>query len=45
MSFTSFAALLIVIAEYGYNKTVVEAYTTSDFIGIFNVLTTALEVS
>ncbi|KAG9858505.1 hypothetical protein KCU98_g461, partial [Aureobasidium melanogenum] len=43
MSFTSFAALLIVIAEYPYNKTVVEAYTTSDFIGIWNVLGTALE--
>ncbi|KAG9780594.1 hypothetical protein KCU75_g5371, partial [Aureobasidium melanogenum] len=43
MSFTSFAALLIVIAVYPYNKTVVEAYTTSDFIGIWNVLGTALE--
>ncbi|KAH0391540.1 hypothetical protein KCU89_g14411, partial [Aureobasidium melanogenum] len=45
MSFTSFAALLIVIAEYPYTKPVVEAYATSDFIGIWNVLGTALEVS
>lgn len=45
MSFTSVAALLIVLAEYGYNTTVVEAYTTQDFIVIWNVLTTALEVS
>ncbi|CAD0097853.1 unnamed protein product, partial [Aureobasidium mustum] len=45
MSFTSFAALLIVIAEYSYNQTVVEAYTTLDFIGIWNALTTALEIS
>ncbi|KAI4724979.1 hypothetical protein E4T49_07319 [Aureobasidium sp. EXF-10728] len=43
MTFTSFAALLIVIGEYGYNKTVVEAYATSDFVGIWDVLTTALE--
>ncbi|KAH0151756.1 hypothetical protein KCU67_g10121, partial [Aureobasidium melanogenum] len=45
MSFTSFAALLIVIAEYPYTKPVVEAYATSDLIGIWNVLGTALEVS
>jgi hypothetical protein len=44
MSFTSFAALLIVIAEYPYTKPVVEAYATSDFIGIWNVLGTVLEV-
>ncbi|KAH0026635.1 hypothetical protein KCU78_g4302, partial [Aureobasidium melanogenum] len=43
MSFTSFAALLIVIAEYPYTKPVVEAYATSDLIGIWNVLGTALE--
>jgi hypothetical protein len=44
MAFTSFAAFLILIAEYGYTKAVVEAYTTEDFAGIWNSLTTALNV-